>query len=271
MVQKVFRFLVPIVLLPNLVSFLGYPPVQKALVNPSHIALAKLYNKGLISHILTQNVDDLHEKAFKKLRIVTPPVTALHGSLSTVQCLTCHELFSRESFQNFLIDLNPDWEILLELDQSLINTNPDGDVEYPISQKLGNLSYQNFRYPACSVCVDNNKNVLIDSEGAWQGGSDGIIKPSVTFFGENISSKIKETAESLSEQAGQLLIIGSSLATYSAFRIAKNFKTDSKNIAIVNWGGSVREESNLVTPGSGDLRIWYKSDDLLLNSLDILP
>ncbi|KAG5721364.1 NAD-dependent deacetylase [Termitomyces sp. T112] len=44
-------------------SYLGYPPVRDAQPNTTHFALAALLHTSVISHIVTQNVDGLHQKA----------------------------------------------------------------------------------------------------------------------------------------------------------------------------------------------------------------
>lgn len=44
------------------------------------------------------------------------------------------------------------------------------------------------------------------------------MKPNVVFFGESISEEVKNRAFKAVEASSQLLILGTSLATYSAFR-----------------------------------------------------
>ena len=47
-------------------SYVGWPSVAKALPTASHHALAKLQNRGLLSPLVTQNVDGLHTLAGHK-------------------------------------------------------------------------------------------------------------------------------------------------------------------------------------------------------------
>lgn len=51
--------------------------------NGAHLALARLEERGLLDAVLTQNIDQLHQKAG-----TTGPVE-LHGSIRTSSCLSC--------------------------------------------------------------------------------------------------------------------------------------------------------------------------------------
>lgn len=63
-------------------------PVAQALFvaqpNPAHVALAQLEAAGLVQRIITQNIDDLHQKAG------AVNVIELHGHLRSASCLECH-------------------------------------------------------------------------------------------------------------------------------------------------------------------------------------
>jgi NAD-dependent deacetylase sirtuin 4 len=125
-------------------------------------------------------------------------------------------------------------------------TNPDGDVDVP------NTNYDSFRYPACPVCVakppvlaDGSKaRIELDKDGAWLESSNaGILKPSVIMFGESIPDAVKIRAENMVDSASRLLVVGSSLATYSAWRLAKRAKEKGLPIGILNLGGARGEET----------------------------
>lgn len=68
-----------------------YPTRSKAEPNIAHIMLAKLEKEGLVSGVITQNVDGLHKKAGSK------NVYELHGSLREVICLNCREQESMDA------------------------------------------------------------------------------------------------------------------------------------------------------------------------------
>lgn len=58
--------------------------------NPAHHALAELEKRGLLSGVITQNVDGLHSKAGSQT------VHEVHGSVRSVVCMTCNGLVSRD-------------------------------------------------------------------------------------------------------------------------------------------------------------------------------
>jgi NAD-dependent deacetylase len=52
--------------------------------NSGHVALAQLEQKGYIKSVITQNIDNLHQKAGSK------HVLELHGHLRTATCIRCY-------------------------------------------------------------------------------------------------------------------------------------------------------------------------------------
>jgi NAD-dependent SIR2 family protein deacetylase len=120
-----------------------------------------------------------------------------------------------------------------------LKTNPDGDVDVP------GVDYATFRYPACQKCLaGKEKKIVVDDDGAWAQGSEaGILKPAVIMFGESIPAHVKLAVESAVDDAGSVMILGSSLATYSAWRLVKRAKDQGKRIAAINMGGVRGEES----------------------------
>ena len=122
-----------------------------------------------------------------------------------------------------------------------LKTNPDGDVDVP------GVEYNTFRYPPCPVCLANppeGKKVEADADGAWSPASTaGILKPAVIMFGESISNPVKLAAEAAIDEASRILVLGSSLATYSAWRLVKRAQEEGMPIGAVNMGG-IRGEEN---------------------------
>lgn len=88
------------------------------------------------------------------------------------------------------------------------------------------------------------------------------------MFGETIAAPVKAAADEAIDGAGKLLILGTSLATYSAWRLAKRAKDRGMPIAIVNMGG-VRGEHHFFTGLSADqsgeqsVRVEFETDQLL--------
>ena len=113
-------------------------------------------------------------------------VLELHGTTWVVTCLEpeCDYKVGREKFQQTLLSMNPH---LVEEEQQLRHntagddvvsrnkrlnirameqtpglTRPDGDVEVELQET--------FHYPCCPLC----------------GPEKGVLKPDVTFFGDNV-------------------------------------------------------------------------------------
>ncbi|KUI58785.1 NAD-dependent protein deacylase SIR4 [Cytospora mali] len=250
-------------------SFFGWTTLHKARPNAGHYAVRDLGKHGNVRSVITQNVDSFHPKAHPDI-----PTLELHGYLRSLVCTSCHHEFPRDVFQNELARLNPAWTAFLaealasgaletedpaERAARGMRSNPDGDVDLP------GAPYTTFRYPACQRCMANPppaldgtpQSVEVDQDGAWISPSTaGILKPAVIMFGENIPTKVKTAAEQAVDGAGRMLVLATSLATYSAWRLAKRAKDRGMPVAIVNMGG-VRGEETFVAdlhPSQGGAR-----------------
>ncbi|KAL2123936.1 hypothetical protein VTJ04DRAFT_301 [Mycothermus thermophilus] len=221
-------------------SFLGWGALRDAEPNAGHYAVRDLGRLGLVSQVVTQNVDSFHPRAHPEL-----PTLELHGYLRAAKCVSCGGELPRNDFQAELARLNPIWDAFLReavaTDANSIRSNPDGDAEVP------GAPYTTFRYPACPSCLRNPPNasvkVEVDNDGAWSPTSTGgFPKPAVVLFGENIVDSVKRAAEEAIDGAGRLLVLATSLATYSAWRLVKRAKDRGMPIAIVNMGGVRGEE-----------------------------
>lgn len=262
-------------------SFLGWPNLVNAKPNASHYAIKDMGNMRLTRTVVTQNVDSFHSKAHPGL-----PTLELHGYLRATRCTTCRKDLARDYFQRDLARLNPLWADFLEEivasgaleteDPEVrtakgLKTNPDGDVDLP------GAPYTTFRYPPCPTCLerppvlkDGTRAVVeVDHEGAFKPtNTAGILQPAVVMFGESISPLVKQAAEDAVDSAGKLLVIGTSLATYSAWRLARRAKDRGMSIGIINLGGVRGEEAFFghLPPGQeGELgvRVEMASDKLL--------
>lgn len=182
-------------------SVIGWKRIEQANPNPAHEAIAALEQMGYTTGIITQNVDRLHHKAGNT------HVVELHGALAEVICLDCNNLEQRSTFQHRLSSLNPDWK------GEIKDFAPDGDAEVDESQT------QFFRVPACALC-------------------DGVLKPNVVFFGENVPKRRVDTAWEMLDAADLLLVVGSSLTVYSGYRFALKAAKQDKPIAMINLGES---------------------------------
>jgi NAD-dependent SIR2 family protein deacetylase len=155
--------------------------------------------------VLTQNVDRLHQAAGND-RVID-----LHGRLDLVRCMGCGQKTAREEFQNHLTRLNPGW---LDLDAA---DAPDGDADIEAAD------FSAFVVPACQAC-------------------DGVLKPDVVFFGENVPRSFVDAAAGHLSQADGMLIVGSSLMVYSGFRFVQMAARAGIPIAAVNLGRTRADE-----------------------------
>jgi NAD-dependent SIR2 family protein deacetylase len=180
-------------------SLAGWPAFAAARPNPAHDALARLEAAGVVRHVVTQNVDGLHQRAGSRA------VTDLHGRLDEVECLGCRARLTRERFQEDLRAANPSFA------DRRAPTAPDGDAD------LEPRGLAAFRVPACPDCG-----------GTW--------KPSVVFFGESVPRERVEEAYTRVAEADLLLVAGTSLMVFSGWRFARAAAERGTPVAIVNLG-----------------------------------
>jgi NAD-dependent protein deacetylases, SIR2 family len=65
---------------------------MKAEPNPAHYATAELYRLDKLDCVITQNVDNLHQKA----GVPQDRVFELHGNMQRAVCMSCHKRFPME-------------------------------------------------------------------------------------------------------------------------------------------------------------------------------
>jgi NAD-dependent SIR2 family protein deacetylase len=179
-------------------SLLGFKVLGNARPNVAHRLLADWERRGLVSGVVTQNVDGLHQAAG------TRHVVDLHGRIDRVVCLACGIRSSREALQRELVKLNPEWAALPGV------IAPDGDYD------PGSVDDSRFRVVACEC--------------------GGILKPDVVFFGENVPKERVESTMTALEAARSLLVVGSSLMVFSGYRFVRAAARLGRPIAVVNRG-----------------------------------
>ncbi|KAI4317072.1 hypothetical protein L6164_024982 [Bauhinia variegata] len=195
-------------------SYAGWRRFIAAQPGAAHRALTTLENAGRIDFMITQNVDRLHHRAGSN------PLE-LHGTVYTVVCTNCGFSFCRSLFQDQLKALNPKWAVAIEsLDQSDpgsdksfgMKQRPDGDIE--IDERFWE---EDFVIPSCQNC-------------------NGVFKPDVVFFGDNVPKDRADMAIEASRRCDSFLVLGSSLMTMSAFRLIRAAHEAGAATAIVNVG-----------------------------------
>jgi NAD-dependent SIR2 family protein deacetylase len=185
-------------------SFIGWNRIAEAVPNRGHFAIAEAESADKVFQIITQNVDQLHQKAGSQ------QVIDLHGRLDQVRCMNCENRFSRTDMDLLLAELNPGVDRTADFEFT-----PDGDAEVEASA--------DFRIPGCPLC-------------------GGVLKPDVVFFGESVPTNTVELAMKRLDEAEVLLVAGTSLSVNSGLRFARRASRANKPIVIVNIGQTKADE-----------------------------
>lgn len=162
-----------------------------------HKALAHVWNK-----------DELDER-----------ILELHGTLHKVHCSHGH-VVERNEFQDRLSAANPQWKAFaddLEITGRRPRTNPDGDVV------LEGVEYNTFKVPECPDCL-------------LKGRHNSIHKPKLIFFGESLRREVRDRSYADIEACDRLFLVGTTLATYSAFRLLRHALELKKPVLLLNVG-----------------------------------
>jgi len=203
-------------------SFIGWQHMHQAAPHSGHEILARWNATDKISAIVTQNVDGLHQRAQKDAdaqvgRSSSPsPIIALHGSMDEIECLVCGVKEDREAFGRRLKSANAEAASQWAVDS--VEINPDGDARIPQQW------VDEFTMVQCLNC-----------------GSEKL-KPTVVYFGEIVPKQRKEAISDLLADSGALIIVGSSLAVMSSYRILLEADRARKPIGILNLGPTRGEE-----------------------------
>jgi NAD-dependent deacetylase len=140
--------------------------------NAGHLAIAELQRRGLVTAVVTQNIDGLHGRAG------SGEVVEVHGSIRSASCLDCG---TRVSLPDVIAALR--------------------DAPAPLCPQCG-----------------------------------AVLKPDVVMFGELLPAAAIERAISLAQEAGLLLVVGSSLEVHPVAGLPQETISAGGALAIVNRG-----------------------------------
>lgn len=198
-------------------NHLGWRHMAQTLPNAGHRALARLERTGVVSGIITQNVDLLHTKAGSR------NVINLHGTYAQVVCLDCGYTMSRAALADELEAANPGFAERAER-LGGIAVAPDADATV--------TDTESFRFIDCPSCA-------------------GVLKPDIVYFGENVGKDIVAQAYSLVDESDALLVAGSSLTVFSGYRFVRHAVALGMPIAIINRGATRGDDLATVKIDSG--------------------
>jgi NAD-dependent SIR2 family protein deacetylase len=201
-------------------SYVGWRQIAAARPNAGHRAVADLQGAGLLSGVITQNVDGLHQAAGAR------DVVELHGGLDRTVCLGCGDVADRAELDERLRAANPGFG------PQPGEVNPDGDAE------LSDAELDGFVMVSCRAC----------------GG--GPLKPDVVFFGETVPRPRVDSCFELLERSAALLVVGSSLTVMSGYRFVLRAAKLGIPVAVVNLGptrGDAKTDVRVDAPLGGVL------------------
>jgi len=198
-------------------NHVGWRHMNDTLPNAGHRALAALEHAGVVTGVITQNVDLLHTRAGSR------NVVNLHGTYAQVICLSCAYTMSRAALAQQLDALNPGFIERAETIGGLA-VAPDADAVV--------ADTTSFRYLDCPRCA-------------------GMLKPDIVYFGESVPKETVAQAYSVVDQAEALLVAGSSLTVFSGFRFVRHAAAEDIPVAIVNRGRTRGDDLATVKVASG--------------------
>jgi NAD-dependent SIR2 family protein deacetylase len=198
-------------------NHVGWRHLATASPNAGHRAVAALEHAGVVTGVITQNVDLLHTKAGSRA------VVNLHGSYTQVVCLACGDVLSRAALAEKLEALNPGF---IERAEAVGGLAVAPDADAVISDTA------TFRYIDCAAC-------------------GGMLKPDIVYFGENVPKRRVARAYSVLDDADALLVAGSSLTVFSGYRFVRRAAALGIPVAIVNRGATRGDAQAVVKVDAG--------------------
>lgn len=182
-------------------NHVGWRHMRTTRPNAGHRALAALESADVVTGVITQNVDLLHQAAGSR------NVIDLHGHYNAVVCLNCGHRMSRAELHRELEALNPGFAERVDVEDAEIAPDADAVIE----------ATEGFRVLDCPVC-------------------GGVLKPDIVYFGETVPKGRVAKAYEMVDAGEALVVLGSSLAVMSGLRFVHHAAREGQPVAIVNRG-----------------------------------
>lgn len=192
-------------------NHIGWSHLRHADPNTGHAAVALMERRGLLTGLITQNVDRLHEDAG------SVNVVDLHGRFDQVICLDNGHIFSRKLLASILEEINPGF-VAAALEAGVVEMAPDADATVEDPELI-----KSFVMAVCPVC-------------------GGTLKPDFVYFGENVPKNRVDRAYAMVDHAEALLVAGSSLTVMSGLRFVRYAAKAGKPVVIINRGPTRGDE-----------------------------
>lgn len=201
-------------------NHIGWSHLRHADPNQGHRAAAELEIRGHLTGLITQNVDRLHQDAG------SVNVVDLHGRYDQVVCLDCLRTYSRRLLAGMLEELNPGFLDRAEK-SGLVEMAPDAD-----STVEDQALISSFVIAVCPAC-------------------GGTLKPDFVYFGENVPKERVEISYRMVDDAGALVVAGSSLTVMSGLRFVRHAAKEGKPVVIINRGATRGDDKATVKLEAG--------------------
>ena len=199
-------------------NHIGWRHMDDTLPNAGHRALAALERAGVVSGVITQNVDLLHTKAGSRT------VVNLHGTYARVICLDCGHTMTRAALRRTAGSRQP----------GLHRARGGGR-----------------RDRGGSRCRRDGRRHRVVPLSSTVRVCGGMLKPDIVYFGENVPKERCRQAYSLVDDADALLVAGSSLTVFSGFRFVRHAVAPGIPVAIINRGPTRGDDLATVKVDSG--------------------
>jgi NAD-dependent SIR2 family protein deacetylase len=209
-------------------NHVGWRHVHRTEPNDGHRALARLEGRGVVVGVITQNVDRLHHVAGSR-RVVD-----LHGTYADVVCLACGAHTTRDLLAARLEALNPGFAERATVAD--VEIAPDADAVI--------ASTEGFVVADCERC-------------------GGMLKPDITYFGENVPPERVANAYALIDDADALLVAGSSLAVMSGLRFVRHAAKTGRPVVVINRGRTRGDDLASVRVDAGTSEVLAALDTAL--------
>lgn len=200
--------------------------LRSATPNAAHGALAELEACGILTGVVTQNVDGLHNTAGSR------NVVELHGNESRARCMSCGTTCPCTAAFQSVGWVDEDGEIC---ESCLPDITPllraSSSVPHHRSRNTSSCCRPKRAWPLLSVLM---RRKPVCPEGAPRCKCGGLLKPDAIYFGERLDRSTLKQAVSWFRSCDVALIIGSSCSVTPASELPKLLKARGGTIIELN-------------------------------------
>jgi len=233
--------------------------------NAGHFALAEMEAMGVVTGVVTQNVEGLHTSAGSR------NVVELHGNETRALCLRCGktctavEAFRRIGWLNdkgeIQEDVLPDVSEILRKDNSCSSSSSSSSSSSPspppmlakraqrtiprqrsgspgTKSRASTSSSSSSSSSACLLPKGEQSPSVPPGAPSCPHCEEGLLKPDATYFGEPLDSKTLECAEKLTREGQVALVIGTSCKVAPASELPRIIRKRGGFLVDVNPQGS---------------------------------